>query len=144
MSAPILASRTDVELQASPIQPSWILEGRPSARSAELFRSEDGRAGTVVWECTEGRFKWAYDTDETIYVLEGSAIIESDIMKPTRFSRGDVVYFSKGARATWLVDDYIRKLAFLRDPNVPLLIKVKNRIMRYAQRVTGNPPPGTG
>jgi uncharacterized cupin superfamily protein len=131
--SPIVASKTDVPLEPSPIQPSWILEGRPSARSLELSRSEDGRARTLVWECTEGRFNWSYEADETICILEGSVVIEAETMKPTQFGPGDVVLFRRGARATWQVERYIRKLAFIRDPDAPLMVKAIRRIRRLFQ-----------
>jgi hypothetical protein len=38
----IVASKTDVQLQPAPIEASWILEGRPSADSAELFQARTG------------------------------------------------------------------------------------------------------
>jgi uncharacterized cupin superfamily protein len=126
----IVASRTDVELEPAPIEPSWIVEGTPLANSAELSSSEDGRATTILWECTAGRFNWAYDYDETAYIIAGSVIIQSETMKPTRFSHGDVVFFRRGARATWHVEDYIRKLAFVRNPDDSLSSKIIRRIRR--------------
>ena len=81
----ILPATTDVELRSAPIEPSWIIEGHPMARNALLSRSEDGTASTIVWECTEGKFNWYYDIDETIHILEGSIVLESDTMKPTQF-----------------------------------------------------------
>ncbi|WP_227590544.1 cupin domain-containing protein, partial [Klebsiella aerogenes] len=35
-----------------------------------LSWSADGSASTIVWQCTEGRFEWHYDFDETILILE--------------------------------------------------------------------------
>ena len=112
--ASTIHSRTDLALRAAPINPNWILEGAPVARIAELSRSRDGAASTIVWDCTGGRFDWFYDIDETIYFLEGSVVIESEDMAPTRFGPGDVVMFRKGARAHWQVQGYVRKLAFCR------------------------------
>lgn len=110
----IVPSQTEVELKPAPIEPSWIIDGNPVARNATLSRSTDGTASTIVWHCTEGKFNWHYDIDETIYILEGSVVIESDTMKPTRFGPGDVIFFKNGASARWHVEGHIRKLAFCR------------------------------
>lgn len=110
----IVPSHTEVELKPAPIEPSWILDGNPVARNATLSRSMDGTASTIVWQCTEGKFNWHYDIDETIYILEGSVVIESDTMKPTRFGPGDVIFFKDGASARWQIEKPIRKLAFCR------------------------------
>jgi uncharacterized cupin superfamily protein len=37
---------------------------------------------TLIWACTEGKFDWYYDFDETIIVLEGSVVLESEGMPP--------------------------------------------------------------
>jgi uncharacterized cupin superfamily protein len=110
----IVPSRTEVELKPAPIEPSWIIEGNPTASNATLSRSMDGMASTIVWQCTEGKFNWHYDIDETIHILEGSVVIESDGMKPTRFGPGDVIFFKNGASARWHVEGHVRKLAFCR------------------------------
>ncbi len=127
----IVPSRTEVELNSAPIEPSWIIDGNPVARNAILSKSADGSASTIVWHCTEGKFKWHYNIDETIYVIEGSVVIESDNMKPTRFGPGDVVFFRKGATARWHVEGHIRKLAFCRRTQprfVALALRVASKL----------------
>jgi hypothetical protein len=39
-----------VNLTPSPIEPSWIIEGNPVARSCVLSHSADKVASTIVWE----------------------------------------------------------------------------------------------
>jgi uncharacterized cupin superfamily protein len=129
-----LASKTDVPLRSAPIEPTWILEGTPVARSAELSRSRDGTANTVVWDCTEGRFQWIFDVDETIHILEGEVTIETDTMSPTRFGPGDVVFFPNGSRTRWHVHGYLRKLAFCRRTMprpVGFALRVAARLKRH-------------
>ena len=104
----------NVDLKPSPIEPSWIIEGNPKARSHRLSISADGAATTLIWSCTEGKFNWYYDFDETILILEGSIVLENDAMKPTRYSAGDVIFFRDGAHAKWHVEGHVRKLAFCR------------------------------
>lgn len=103
-----------VNLAPSPIDPSWIIEGNPVAQSCLLSKSADGLASTIVWECSEGKFNWYYDFDETILILEGSIVLENDTMSPTRYGPGDVVFFRHGAHARWHVEGRVRKLAFCR------------------------------
>jgi uncharacterized cupin superfamily protein len=77
----IETAKLTVELTPRPIEPSWIIEGTPEARWSVLSKSADGLASTMVWECSEGRFNWYYDFDETILILEGSIVLESDTMR---------------------------------------------------------------
>ena len=103
-----------VKLAPRPIEPSWIIEGNPVAQCCVLSKSADGLASTMVWECSEGKFNWYYDFDETILILEGAIVLESDILGPTRYGPGDVVFFRDGAHARWHVEGRVRKLAFCR------------------------------
>ena len=103
-----------VDLAPRPIEPSWIIEGNPVAQSCVLSTSADGLASTMIWECSEGRFNWYYDFDETVLILEGSIVLENDSMSPTRYVAGDVVFFRDGAHARWHVEGRVRKLAFCR------------------------------
>jgi uncharacterized cupin superfamily protein len=110
----IETAKTTVKLAPQPIEPRWIIEGRPEASACVLARSADGLASTIVWHCTEGRFNWYYDFDETILILEGSIVIESDTMRSTRYGPGDVIFFRDGAHARWHVEGHVKKLAFCR------------------------------
>ncbi len=79
-----------------------------------LSKSADGLASTMVWHCTAGKFNWYYDFDETILILEGGIVLESDTMPPTRYGPGDVIFFKDGAHARWHVESHVKKLAFCR------------------------------
>ena len=113
-SSLIETARLTVDLTPRPIEPSWIIEGNPDARWCVLSKSADGLASTMVWECSEGRFNWYYDFDETILILEGSIVLESDTMSATRYVAGDVIFFKDGAHARWHVESRVKKLAFCR------------------------------
>lgn len=106
--------KLNVELTPRPIEPSWIIEGRPEATWCVLSKSADGLASTMVWHCTEGKFNWYYDFDETILILEGAIVLENDSMLPTRYGPGDVIFFKDGAHARWHVEGHVKKLAFCR------------------------------
>ena len=122
-------ANTDVELTPRPIMSSWIIEGSPQASGCELSNSADGLASTIVWHCTAGKFNWYYDFDETILILEGGIVLESDTMKPTRYGPGDVIFFRDGAHARWHVETYVKKLAFCR--------KTQPAWLGFALRVVG-------
>lgn len=110
----IETAHLNVELKPAPIEPSWILDGDPQATSCTVSRSSDGLGCTIVWHCTQGKFDWYYDFDETILILEGSIVLESEGMPPTRYSAGDVIFFRDGAHAKWHVEGHVKKLAFCR------------------------------
>jgi uncharacterized cupin superfamily protein len=122
-----------VNLAPRPIEPSWVIEGNPVAQCSVLSRSADGLASTMVWQCSEGKFNWYYDFDETILVLEGSIVVESDTMAATRYGPGDVIFFRDGAHAKWHVEGHVKKLAFCRKTQPVLFgfaLRVFSRIKR--------------
>ena len=122
-----------VNLTPRPIEPSWVIEGNPFAQSSVLSKSADGTASTMVWQCSEGKFNWYYDFDETILILEGSIVLENDAMRPTRYGPGDVIFFRDGAHARWHVEGHVKKLAFCRKTQPVLLglaLRAFSRIKR--------------
>jgi uncharacterized cupin superfamily protein len=132
MSEPSLAfANTDVELKSAPIRREWIIEGDPRARNKVLGLSDDRMATTLIWDCTAGRFRWIYDVDETIHILEGAVSLTQADGSIKRLQAGDVVFFPAGSSATWQVDRYVRKLAFFRQP-VPKPVSVFLRAFRKA------------
>jgi uncharacterized protein len=111
---PAVFSKADVNLKPSPINPDWIIEGKPEARNAILSRSDDQTACTIVWDCSRGKFNWYYDFDETIHIIEGSVTIEDGHGPARTFGPGDVIFFPAGSHGVWTVDNYVRKVAFCR------------------------------
>jgi uncharacterized protein len=133
----IEVANTASTMTPSPIENSWIIEGNPVAQSSLLSKSADGQAWTVVWQCNEGKFHWYYDFDETALLLEGSIVIETDGMPPTRYGPDDVIFFRDGAHAKWHVESPVRKLAFCRRTQPVLLgfaLRVFSKIKRTLQR----------
>jgi uncharacterized cupin superfamily protein len=123
-----------VNLTPRPIDPSWIIEGNPEAQCCVLSKSADGLASTMVWQCSEGKFDWYYDFDETILILEGSIVLENDTMNPARYSAGDVIFFKDGAHARWHVEGHVRKLAFCRTTQ-PMLLGFALRVFKKLKRI---------
>ena len=130
----------NVELTPRPIEPSWIIEGNPTASARDLSQSLDRTATTIVWHCTEGKFNWYYDFDETILILEGSIVLENDTMRPTRYGPGDVIFFKDGAHAKWHVEGHVKKLAFCRKSQplwVGFAVRALGKIKRMFFPVVG-------
>jgi len=131
---PIETSNLAAALMPRPIEPSWIVEGDPVAQCSVLSKSADGLASTMIWQCSEGKFDWYYDFDETILILEGSIVLESDSMAPTRYGPGDVVFFKDGAHARWHVEGHVKKLAFCRKTQ-PVLLGFAVRVFSKLKRI---------
>jgi uncharacterized cupin superfamily protein len=133
----VIASAPNVDLKASPITKEWVLSGKPEARNRKLAVSADRTSSILVWDCTAGSFNWYYDTDETIVVLSGEALITSQEGVERRITAGDVVFFPAGVSATWLVPNYIRKAAVFRQ-SIPgplaMFVRVWTRMLRKLGR----------
>jgi uncharacterized cupin superfamily protein len=137
----IETAKTTSNLTPSPIEPSWVVDGNPVAQSSLMSKSAVGLAWTVVWQCSEGKFDWYYDMDETLLILEGSIVLESDTMPPTRYGPGDTIFFRDGAHARWHVEGRVRKLAFCRKTQpiwlgflLRLFSKIKRMLMPAQDR----------
>ena len=132
----IIACHTGLDLTSSPIDPSWILDGTPMARNRVISHSSDKSAWLMVLDCTPGAFRWTYQFDETVHVLEGSVAITDANGHTRTFTPGDVIFFPAGSVAQWRIDRYVRKLAFCQNP-VPVPLNFAWRLMRRAARVIG-------
>lgn len=122
-------------LRAAPIAPSSILDGQPVARSRCLLQADDERFSMTLWDCTAGRFHWAYGCDEMVHVVEGEVIVEDEQGRRRTLRAGDVALFQAGTRAVWEVPEYVRKVATHRVRRSPLSV----RILRRLRRAIGRP-----
>jgi uncharacterized cupin superfamily protein len=144
-SVPVVVSpKAIVETSYAPINPAWILDGSPRARAATLSRSPDGTAVTVAWECTAGTFRWRFIDDETVHIVDGGVTVHwnGDVH---HLGPGDVAYFPAGTVATWIVQDYVSKIAFIRVPPpvaVSVVLKVWRRLLRVVVGTRESPAQG--
>lgn len=113
---PVCKCAPDLKMQDAPIQPDWILEGSPVARVAEHARSADDSSFSAIWDCTAGTFRWHFNWDETVIILEGEVHITDEDGNTYTLRAGDMGYFAARSSATWRVDDYVKKAAFIRRP----------------------------
>lgn len=134
-----ITSTAGITLRPAPITSSWIIEGTPVARNAQLFRNRDWSSWTMMWECTSGRFNWFYDIDETVHIVEGSVIITADGQPPRRLGPGDVAFFPAGSHAVWFVESYVRKIAFCRR-TIPAPIDFLIRVYRKLRSLIAPQP----
>jgi uncharacterized cupin superfamily protein len=112
----VMATPTCLELKPLAIPVDWILSGTPQAWYGEVSRSDDRISQTVVWECTEGLFRWHYYKEESVVVLSGEAFLIDQNGREIPFRQGDVGLFPAGTTCTWRVPGRFRKVAVLREP----------------------------
>ncbi|NKF31385.1 DUF861 domain-containing protein, partial [Pseudomonas sp. BGM005] len=75
-----------------------------------------------------GEFRWYFGWDETVMILEGEVHITAEDGTERTLCAGDVAFFAGGTWASWRVDNYVRKVAFLRKPfPMPLAIAYRLR-----------------
>jgi uncharacterized cupin superfamily protein len=104
------------ELPDMPIEPSWILDGRPTAKGAVLMQSADKLVSSGLWSCTAGRFRWEFSWDEFVHVLEGEVTIKEYGGATHTLRAGDFAHFPRGLKTEWHVPNYVRKVFTLRTP----------------------------
>ena len=129
----VAASSATMEMKSSPIDPAWVISGAPEARIAEHSHSADKAAMTALWDCTAGTFRWYFGWDETVMILKGEVRVTDENGAVRVLKAGDIAYFAGNTWATWQIDTYVRKIAFLRRPfpmPLALVMKVKGRLQR--------------
>jgi uncharacterized cupin superfamily protein len=132
----------NVDLESSEIPAEWIFAGSPKAWNREVSGSRDGMSQIVVWECTEGHFKWHYNKDESVIVISGEAFLIRENGQELRFGPGDVGFFPAGSVCEWRVPGPFRKVAVMREPMwrpLGMAVKAWNRILQMVG-LTGGPP----
>lgn len=110
------ASSANAVMKSHPIEPTWVLTGDPQARYAAHSSATDKFASTGVWDCTAGSFRWFFGWDETVVILDGEVHVTAEDGSQRTLRAGDVGYFRGGTWATWQIDTYVRKVAFVRRP----------------------------
>lgn len=131
-------SRLDkTELEPSPIDPSWIVEGAPEAKCKNLSRLGDSWTAVDHWSCTAGRFRWHYGFDETILILEGEALIADDNGNSYHATPGTTLFFPYGSAANWHVPAYVRKIAFNQRHVPTYLHKALRAITKLHHKLLG-------
>ncbi len=121
---------TATAFRAAPLRPEQILDGTPEARTHDIGRSPDRNLSVNLWDCTAGRFRWVFDTDEIIHVLEGTVTITPEGGTARTLVVGDVAYFPSGLVTVWEIPTYLKKLAVHRDVDLPLSRRIVGKLRR--------------
>ena len=129
-------SNAHVEFKPAPIPADWVVAGHPVARNSVQFLSADKLQFTLYWHCTAGSFRWHYDEDETIMVLEGGMTLVFDCGAIRHCAPGDLVFFPAGTTCVWIIEHEVKKIAFFREP-APSLFAVPIRLMRKLVDASG-------
>jgi uncharacterized cupin superfamily protein len=109
----------------APIDPSWIEDGSPIARVQPLA---SGELSSGFWDCTAGRFVWHYGAAESIYILEGYAIVRDRAGYAWHhLGPGDSITFPAGSSYDWFVSLYVRKF-WVIGPKPSLLRRLIRRV----------------
>ncbi len=116
MSLPMVFESDWADLKPAPIKPEWVTAGAPDAHNKVLFVSDDRSIITILWRCAAGSFRWVYDEEETIYVVDGGMTLTFPDGRMRKVGKGDVVYFAAGTTAIWDVDSHVHKVAVFRRP----------------------------
>jgi uncharacterized protein len=113
----------------APFAAADIVSGDPRARSVQMIASADGKFDCGIWECTRGRFKIKYRSDELVHILEGEVTVHVGD-KAHALAAGDVAYFPAGTEAEWDVTSDVRKLWVYRTPSPGFFTRVAGKLSR--------------
>ncbi len=122
------AARTD--WRPAPINPAWILSGDPVAQYIPVEQGADGYSSMSLWKCSEGRFRWTFDWEESVYILDGEVEIASPDGRIAHLRPGSVALFQAGTSSIWTVIRPVQKLAVCRRAISPRLSK----LLRFVRR----------
>ena len=122
-------STHETNLKPSPLNPEWIHNGQPIARSLALTGSGDGLFTAGLWECTPGEFKFIYACDEVVHILEGEVTIREPGGEYT-LAAGAVAYFPKGLVAEWTVHKHVKKFCVFHSAPQNLCGRIVAKIKR--------------
>ncbi|MDQ2646438.1 MAG: cupin domain-containing protein [Myxococcota bacterium] len=125
-SVPFVHVRPDEITEESwvdaPIHPPDILEGSPRAAIFTCATSDDGGTTVGLWRCTAGRFKWTFQCDEVVRILEGEVRVIVDGQEH-HLEKDSLAFFGVGTVSEWWVPNFVQKEFFHRHPS-PVLGRV--------------------
>lgn len=115
-------------LAPTPIPPMWVLAGQPKARVKLLAAAGDDGMRAALWDCSAGKFKWHFRSDELVHILDGEVrVTDADGLSRT-LKTGDVAYFAAGTNSIWHVERYVKKLAVLRDNRESIVHRAQRKL----------------
>ncbi len=95
--------------EASPIDPSRIVHGQPSATVDNRYSSSDGRFHAGLWTSTPGRWRVHYTEQEYCTLVKGRVRLEADDGATATFTAGDAFVIPAGFVGTWeTIEDCVK------------------------------------
>jgi uncharacterized protein len=86
-------------------------DGPMETRGKAIWKSDDERIGTGVWECDAGRFTAKFaGQGEFIHIVSGSMTCTAEDGTVTELAAGDSATFPPGWTGEWNVHQTLRKL----------------------------------
>ncbi|WP_417687539.1 cupin domain-containing protein [Roseibium sp.] len=131
-------------MKDAPIRQEWIIEGTPQAKSHNLVSGNRGWSSIDHWSCTKGKFRWYFEWDETVLILDGEVVITDNDGQVYVGRPGTTMHFPAGTSAIWDVPHYVRKIAFscrVLPPYLHFLGRAVGKLRRMAgldKAPTGN------
>lgn len=62
-----------------------------------------------IWSKEISEFDWEYTSNETCYIISGTAIVTPEGKEPVTITEGDMVAFPKGMKCAWKIIEPIEK-----------------------------------
>ncbi len=124
------------DLNLGRLNPDWIIEGTPVARTLSLAEASDQGLSCGLWDCTAGTFKFIYSCDEIIHILEGEVTVREGDAELT-LRAGDVAYFPAGLTTYWTVPTYVKKFCIFRNAPRSWQYRLVSRLKRLCQTILG-------
>lgn len=123
------------DLEPAPIAATDVLAGSPVARSRHVLDLGDGLTA-AVWDCTAGRFRWHYGAcDEVVHIVEGEATITDSDGGVVHLRPGVIATFVAGSSVVWEVEEYVKKVAVMRDTPTDPIWRLALRLRLLAKRL---------
>ncbi len=88
------------------------LDGPMATAGLRLWTSADGTVRSGLWECTEGRFRTTFDSDEGefVWLVAGTLTCSEHEGPTTRLAPGDAMLFPPGWSGEWRIEGTLRKV----------------------------------
>lgn len=106
----LTADARTVALEHLQLDASDVVAGDPRARVLSLARSHDTEIG--IWEITPGVVNDT-EADEIFVVLSGRGHVTFEDGTTLDLAAGTVVHLRTGERATWTIEETLRKIYIL-------------------------------
>ena len=93
-----------------------VLEGDPVHEGRFDLGGFGTRTMAGVWQCTPGKFEYTYPGDEICTLLKGKIHVTEQDGTTHTYTAGDIFYTNKGEKVTWVIEETVRKVFFIHDP----------------------------